>query len=41
MRPADGKFHKIRVDVNTKNLQVRARKGYYAAPIEASAATPR
>jgi len=41
MRPADGKFHRIRVDVNTKNLQVRARKGYYAAPIEASAATPR
>jgi Ca-activated chloride channel family protein len=41
MRPADGKFHKIRVDVNTKNLQVRARKGYYAAPIEASAATTR
>jgi hypothetical protein len=27
--------------VNTKNLQVRARKGYYAAPIEASAATTR
>jgi Ca-activated chloride channel homolog len=29
-RPADGKFHKIRIDVNTKGLQVRARKGYYA-----------
>jgi Ca-activated chloride channel homolog len=41
MRPADGKFHKIRVEVNAKNLQVRARKGYYAAPIEASAATTR
>jgi VWFA-related protein len=41
MRPADGKFHKIRIDVNAKGLQVRARKGYYAAPIEASAATTR
>jgi VWFA-related protein len=30
--PADGKFHKIRIDVNTKGLQVRARKGYYAVP---------
>jgi Ca-activated chloride channel family protein len=30
--PADGKFHKIRVDVNEKGLQVRARKGYYATP---------
>jgi Ca-activated chloride channel homolog len=33
--PADGKFHKIRIDVNTKGLQVRARKGYYAAPPQA------
>jgi Ca-activated chloride channel family protein len=30
--PADGKFHKIRIEVNTKGLQVRARKGYYATP---------
>lgn len=37
VRPADGKFHKIRIEVNAKGLQVRARKGYYAAPIEASA----
>ena len=37
VRPADGKFHKIRIEVNAKGLQVRARKGYYAAPIETSA----
>jgi VWFA-related protein len=37
VRPADGKFHKIRIEVNAKGLQVRARKGYYAAPVEASA----
>jgi VWFA-related protein len=30
IRPGDGKFHKIRIEVNTKGLQVRARKGYYA-----------
>ena len=34
-RPADGKFHKIRIDVNTKGLQVRARKGYYATAPQA------
>jgi len=33
--PADGKFHKIRILVNTKGLQVRARKGYYAIPAAA------
>jgi VWFA-related protein len=37
VRPADGKFHKIRIEVNAKGLQVRARKGYYAAPVETSA----
>jgi Ca-activated chloride channel homolog len=37
VRPADGKFHKIHIEVNAKGLQVRARKGYYAAPVEASA----
>jgi Ca-activated chloride channel family protein len=34
VRAADGKFHKIRIDVNTKGLQVRARRGYYATPAE-------
>jgi len=34
-RPADGKFHKIRIEVNTKGLQVRARKGYYATASQA------
>jgi Ca-activated chloride channel family protein len=34
-RPADGKFHKIRIEVNTKGLQVRARKGYYATAPQA------
>lgn len=34
--PADGKFHKIRVDINEKGLQVRARKGYYATPQRSS-----
>jgi VWFA-related protein len=33
-RAADGKFHKIRIEVNAKGLQVRARKGYYATPPE-------
>lgn len=40
-RPPDGKFHKIRIEVNTKGLQVRARKGYFATPVEASAAETR
>jgi Ca-activated chloride channel homolog len=30
MRAPDGKFHKIRIEVNAKGLQVRARRGYYA-----------
>ncbi|PYU27838.1 MAG: VWA domain-containing protein [Acidobacteria bacterium] len=34
IRPGDGKFHRIRIEVNTKGLQVRARKGYYAIPAE-------
>jgi Ca-activated chloride channel family protein len=37
-RPADGKFHKIRIEVNTKGLQVRARKGYYATPVQTTSA---
>ena len=41
IRPPDGKFHKIRIEVNTKGLQVRARKGYFATPVEASAAETR
>jgi Ca-activated chloride channel family protein len=40
-RAPDGKFHKIRIEVNTKGLQVRARKGYFATPVEASAAEAR
>lgn len=35
-RTADGKFHKIRVEVDQKHLKVRARKGYYAIPPAAS-----
>jgi Ca-activated chloride channel family protein len=31
-RSPDGKFHKIRIEVNAKGLQVRARRGYYATP---------
>ena len=34
VRAADGKFHRIRIEVNAKGLQVRARKGYYATPPE-------
>jgi VWFA-related protein len=40
-RAPDGKFHKIRIEVNAKGLQVRARKGYFATPVEASAAEAR
>jgi Ca-activated chloride channel family protein len=36
MRAADGKFHRIRIEVNAKGLQVRARRGYYATPPEAA-----
>ena len=31
-RSPDGKFHKIRIEVNAKGLQVRARRGYFATP---------
>jgi Ca-activated chloride channel family protein len=31
-RTADRRFHSIRITVNTKGLQVHARKGYYALP---------
>ncbi len=34
-RLADGKFHKIRIEVNAKGLQVRARRGYYATAADA------
>jgi Ca-activated chloride channel homolog len=40
-RAPDGKFHKIRIEVSAKGLQVRARKGYFATPVEASAAEAR
>lgn len=33
-RVADGKFHRIRIEVDAKGLTVRARKGYYAEPPE-------
>ena len=39
IRPGDGKFHRIRIEVNTKGLQVRARKGYYAIPAEGAASS--
>jgi len=39
IRPGDGKFHRIRIEVNTKGLQVRARKGYYAIPSEGAASS--
>ena len=34
-RLADGKFHKIRIEVNAKGLQVRARRGYFATAADA------
>jgi Ca-activated chloride channel homolog len=34
-RTPDGKYHKIRVEVATKELKVQARKGYYADVAEA------
>ena len=34
VRAPDGKFHRIRIEVNAKGLQVRARRGYYATPPE-------
>ena len=36
-RSPDGKFHNIRIQAIPGGLQVRARKGYYATPPEASA----
>jgi Ca-activated chloride channel family protein len=38
-RVADGKFHRIRIEVNAKGLQVRARRGYYASPDERAASS--
>jgi Ca-activated chloride channel family protein len=35
-RVADGKFHKIQIEVDQKNLAVRSRKGYYSIPPPAS-----
>ena len=37
-RAPDGKFHKIRIEVNSKGLQVRARRGYYATLPDKTAA---
>lgn len=41
--PRDGKFHEIRVRVNRRDVEVRARKGYWAYTAEdvARATTPR
>ena len=36
-RAPDGKFHTIRIQAVPRNLQVRARRGYYATPPEAAA----
>jgi Ca-activated chloride channel homolog len=36
-RTPDGKFHKIRIEAIPKDMQVRARSGYYAAPPNAPA----
>jgi VWFA-related protein len=38
-RIADGKYHTIKVQVDRKDLIVRARKGYYSIPISAPAKT--
>jgi hypothetical protein len=35
--PTDGKFHEIKVRVNRKNVEVRARKGYWALNAEEAA----
>ena len=35
-RTADGKYHTIRIQVNRKDVMVRARKGYYSIPAPAS-----
>lgn len=39
-RVADGKFRKIRIEVDRKGLIVRARKGYYAPRASAETAKP-
>jgi Ca-activated chloride channel family protein len=39
-RMPDGKYHMIRVQVDRKDLIVRARKGYYYIPTPASSAPP-
>ncbi|HVA93414.1 MAG TPA: VWA domain-containing protein [Candidatus Dormibacteraeota bacterium] len=39
-RAPDGKYHKIRIQVDRKGLIVRARKGYYSIPEPARSATP-
>src|SRR6202035_1230124 len=36
-RSADGKYHTIRIQTDRKDVIVRARKGYYSAPIPAPA----
>jgi VWFA-related protein len=38
-RSADGKYHAIKVQVDHKDLIVRARKGYYSIPIPAGGKT--
>jgi len=38
-RSADGKYHTIKVQVDRKDLIVRARKGYYSIPISTPAKT--
>ena len=38
---ADGKYHTIRIQVDRKDVIVRARKGYYSVPVPPrSLATP-
>ena len=39
-RAPDGKFHKIRIEVNGKGLQVRARRGYYATLPDVNSSSP-
>jgi VWFA-related protein len=39
-RVADGKYHTIRIEVDRKDLIIRARKGYYSAPMPSSSAAP-